>query len=118
MTSSTTATLMATTTAVMRAESFVPTTRITVSTRTSRNASRSKWPPASGPAREVGRVQPRLVSMRWRTYPDQPTATTAVPSANSSTRSQPMIQAGSSPIEAYENVYADPATGTVDANSA
>lgn len=56
--------------------------------------------------------------MRWRTYPDQPTATTAVPSANSSTRSQPMIQAGSSPIEAYENVYADPATGTVDANSA
>ncbi len=29
-----------------------------------------------------------------------------------------MIQAGSSPIEAYEKVYAEPATGTVDANSA
>lgn len=29
-----------------------------------------------------------------------------------------MIQAGSSPREAYENVYADPATGSVDANSA
>src|SRR5690606_38298706 len=48
----------------------------------------------------------------------QPTATTAVPSANSRTRSQPMIQAGSSPREEYENVYADPATGTVEANSA
>ncbi len=29
-----------------------------------------------------------------------------------------MIQAGSSPREAYENVYAEPATGTVEANSA
>lgn len=29
-----------------------------------------------------------------------------------------MTQAGSSPIEAYEKVYADPATGTVEANSA
>ncbi len=29
-----------------------------------------------------------------------------------------MIQATSSPSEAYENVYADPATGTVEANSA
>lgn len=29
-----------------------------------------------------------------------------------------MIQAGSSPSDAYEKVYADPATGTVDANSA
>lgn len=29
-----------------------------------------------------------------------------------------MIQAGNSPSEAYEKVYAEPATGTVDANSA
>src|SRR5918992_1419604 len=28
-------------------------------------------------------------------------------------RSQPMIQAGNSPIVAYENVYAEPATGTL-----
>ncbi len=118
MTSITTVTLMATTIAVIRAESFVPMTRTAVSTRISRKASRSKDPPASGPESAAGMSQPRLVCMRLRTYPDQPTATTAVPSANSSTRSQPMIQAGSSPIEAYANVYADPATGTVDANSA
>ena len=29
-----------------------------------------------------------------------------------------MIQATNSPSVAYENVYADPATGTVEANSA
>ena len=29
-----------------------------------------------------------------------------------------MIQAKSSPSDEYENVYADPATGTVEANSA
>ncbi len=29
-----------------------------------------------------------------------------------------MIQATSSPSEAYEKVYAEPATGTVEANSA
>ncbi len=29
-----------------------------------------------------------------------------------------MIQASSSPIDAYENVYADPATGMYEANSA
>ncbi len=29
-----------------------------------------------------------------------------------------MIHAGNSPSEAYEKVYAEPATGTVDANSA
>lgn len=118
MTSSTTTTLMATTTAVIRADSLVPTTRIAVRTMTSRKAIRSKVPPASGPDSATGMSQPRFVCMRWRTYPDQPTATTAVPRANSRTRSQPMIQAGSSPIEAYAKVYADPATGTVEANSA
>lgn len=78
----------------------------------------SKVPPAtSGPWSDAGRCQ-SMLSMSERTYPDQPTATTAVPRANSRTRSQPMIQAGSSPIEAYAKVYADPATGTVEANSA
>ena len=33
-------------------------------------------------------------------------------------RSQPMIQATISPIDVYEYVYADPATGIVEANSA
>src|SRR5207237_3278559 len=52
---------------------------------------------------------------RW---PDQPTPTVAAPAAYSSTRSQPMIQATSSPIVAYEYVYALPATGTAAAISA
>src|SRR5437588_12390928 len=43
-------------------------------------------------------------------YCDHPDATVAAPSASSSIRSQPMIQAISSPRLAYENVYADPAT--------
>ena len=51
-------------------------------------------------------------------YVDQPTATVLAPSASSRMRSQPMIQATSSPRLAYEKVYADPATGTVLANSA
>lgn len=115
----TTVTLMATTTAVTRAESFVPRTRMTVSTRTRAAARTSKPNPfaPSLPLSASGRCQPAL-SSREAMYPDQPTATTAVPSANSSTRSQPMIQAGSSPREAYEKVYAEPATGTVEANSA
>ena len=37
---------------------------------------------------------------------------------NSRIRSQPIVHATSSPKVAYENVYADPATGTVEANSA
>src|SRR4029079_17887644 len=45
-------------------------------------------------------------------------ATVAAPTAYSSTRSQPMIQATSSPMVAYENVYALPAIGIIDANSA
>lgn len=74
------------------------------------------WAP-SRPLSASGRCQPALSSSEWM-YPDQPTATTAVPRASSRTRSQPMIHAGNSPSEAYEKVYAEPATGTVDANSA
>src|SRR5213082_431400 len=51
-------------------------------------------------------------------WPDQPTPTVAAPAAYSSTRSQPMIQAASSPMVAYEYVYALPATGTALAISA
>ena len=45
-------------------------------------------------------------------------ATVAAPTAYSSTRSQPMIHATSSPIVTYEYVYALPAIGMTDANSA
>ncbi|MNO02360.1 hypothetical protein D3C81_2227400 [compost metagenome] len=51
-------------------------------------------------------------------YTPQNLAMTAAASSISRMRSQPMIQAASSPIVAYENVYADPATGSVEANSA
>ena len=51
-------------------------------------------------------------------YALQPCATTLAPRNISRMRSQPMIQANSSPSEEYEKVYADPETGTVEANSA
>ena len=51
-------------------------------------------------------------------YALQPCATTLAPRNISRMRSQPMIQANSSPSDEYENVYADPETGTVEANSA
>ncbi len=67
-----------------------------------------------GPNSTIGLREP-ITSPR---YSDQPLATTEDAKANSRMRSQPMIQATNSPNVAYENVYALPATGTVDANSA
>lgn len=99
-TSSTTVTFTATTMPVTREESFIPATRTRVSATTSRAASRSNpksplWVPES----HCGRWSP-AVSSSERMYPDQPTATTAQPSASSRMRSQPMIHAGNSPSEA------------------
>ena len=48
----------------------------------------------------------------------QLTATPTLPTAYSMMRSQPMIQASSSPSVAYEYVYAEPEIGTIAANSA
>ncbi len=45
-------------------------------------------------------------------------ATATFPMAYSMIRSQPMIHAISSPSVPYEYVYAEPETGTIDANSA
>jgi hypothetical protein len=45
-------------------------------------------------------------------------ATATLPTAYSMMRSQPMIHAMNSPSVAYEYVYAEPAMGTMDANSA
>src|SRR5437879_8776663 len=65
----------------------------------------------------AGSLRPKFPS-RLTKWPDQPTPTVAAPAAYSSTRSQPMIHAISSPIVAYEYVYALPATGTALAISA
>src|SRR5437667_493617 len=65
----------------------------------------------------AGSLRPKLPS-RLTKWPDQPTPTVAAPAAYSSTRSQPMIQATSSPMVAYEYVYAPPATGPPPANRA
>ncbi len=69
------------------------------------------------PYAKLGMVMPAW-SITSAKYVDQPTATVLAPRASSRIRSHPMIQATSSPRLAYENVYAEPATGTVLANSA
>src|SRR6266404_4487321 len=68
------------------------------------------------PASWAGNERPKLLSSDTK-WPDQPTPTVAAPAAYSSTRSHPMIQATISPMVAYEEVYALPATGTADAIS-
>ena len=70
-----------------------------------------------GPVSETGIGRPTSLA-RLTTYPDQPTATVDVLKAYSRIKSQPMIQAASSPTVAYAYVYALPATGTIAANSA
>src|SRR3712207_3894881 len=110
------ATLIAVNTMLTRAEIFVPTASSVISTTTSSSAPQSNSMPPPPPT-AVLTSRPTRASTFCR-YCDQPLATTAAPTANSSTRSQPMIQAMNSPKVAYENVYALPATGTVDANSA
>src|ERR671914_1410294 len=115
ITSRTTATLMVTMIALTREESLMPSTSRAVTTSTISIAGMLNV--AFSPAIDDGRWRPMLSSSDWA-YPDQPTATTAAPSASSRMRSQPMIHAGNTPIVAYENVYAEPATGTVDDSSA
>lgn len=50
-------------------------------------------------------------------YDDQPTETVAAPTKYSRIRSQPMIHAANSPMDAYAYVYADPAIGIMEAIS-
>src|SRR5690606_33082371 len=109
-------TLIATTTWLTRLESLIPAIRIAVRTRTRMPAGRLTAP-SSALASEAGNSNgvPSSTEMR---YADQPEDTAAAPTMNSRIRSHPMIQATSSPSVAYEKVYALPATGTVEANSA
>src|SRR3954469_14321819 len=115
MTISTMATLIATMTEVTRDDSLIPRMSTQVITATMNIAGMLNF--AVSPAIDSGRGLPRSPSS-WLRYPDQPTATVAAPRASSSTRSQPMIQATISPSAAQENGAAEPATGTVEANSA
>src|SRR3954468_13913220 len=110
MTNSTTATLMTTSTPVTRLDSLVP--RMSSSDRRSTMPTAAQSGRAASPASQLGR------SSSCARYADHPRETTAAPSMSSSSRSQPMTQATNSPSVAYANVYADPATGTVDASSA
>src|ERR1043165_4508153 len=61
-----------------------------------------------------GMSHPTYPSTRLK-YSLHAIATVAAPTAYSSTRSQPMIQAISSPMVAYEYVYALPAIGIIEA---
>ena len=91
MNSSTTASLMATMTALNRELSFTPTIMMAVSASTIAAATRLTEP---SPAIDSGTGSTTV------RYCAQPTDTAAAPSVNSSTRSQPMIQASSSPSAA------------------
>src|SRR3954454_3981517 len=107
--------LIATMTAVTRDESLIPSTRTPAMINAMAIA--GMLTVAVSPAIDDGSGTPRSPSS-WLKYPDHPTETVAAPSASSSTRSQPMIQAMNSPNVAKENVDADRATGSVEANSA
>src|SRR5690349_12973790 len=111
ITKSTTPTLIAVMTALTRDDNLVPNASSTVNTATISRAPQSTF---SGPNSTVPPENPKTVPR----YVDQLLETTAAPTANSRIRSQPMTHAMNSPNVAYENVYALPATGTVDANSA
>ncbi len=94
MTSSTTATLMLVITRLVLADSLVPATSRAVSTATIRIEPQST---VSDPIWNVVDNAPPNWSNRLPRYADQPFDTTAAPSASSSIRSQPMIQATNSP---------------------
>ena len=119
MKSSRAAILTSTITLLARAVSRTPTTSTDVMTRTMNTAGMFTTPPSpGGPAIDSGRETPNSVSRRLLRYSPQPTATAATDTPYSRTRSQPMIQATSSPIVTYAYVYALPATGMLEASSA
>src|SRR5579859_1216631 len=101
--------------------------------RMSRSVSRSRMPTAGRLMMPCVPVAASVWKGEWQSaygmpVPKRPSsllryslhamATVAAPMAYSSTRSQPMIHATSSPIVAYEYVYALPAMGIIDDSSA
>src|SRR5436190_21229344 len=105
--------LMATSSVLVSADSLMPITSSVV-TRSTMTAAGM----LSGGAVIAAGIAMPAPFIRLTKYPDQPTATVDVLSAYSRMRSHPMIHANSSPAVAYAYVYALPATGTIDANSA
>ena len=91
MNSNTTASLMATMTALKRELSFTPRIDTAVSSSTIAPAAR-----LTEPSPEIDSGMGNTEAKYWA----QPTPPRPTPRANSSTRSQPMIQATSSPREA------------------
>ena len=70
-----------------------------------KTAGRLILPPSpGGPAIDSGSEKPKTVSRKMFRYSLQPTATAATETPYSRIRSQPMIQATSSPIVAYAYV--------------
>ena len=69
------------------------------------------------PTHAFGRSTPNASWKKATTYPDQPTLTADAATRYSRIKSHPMIQATSSPMVAYEYVYALPEIGIIDAIS-
>src|SRR3954466_962928 len=98
-----TASLTKTIIVLKRALSRMPTQSTAVIASTMKTAGRLNEPPSpGGAASESGSVNPNSESARSLKYWPQPTATAATDTAYSRIRSQPMIQAASSPRVAYE----------------
>src|SRR4051795_5050816 len=113
ITSSTIASLMTTITKFTWDEILMPRQITAVRMSTIAAATRLCFSPYA----QLGMVMP-IWSITSAKYVDQPTATVLAPSASSRIRSQPMIQATSSPRLVSNRVYATRSTGTVLSNSA
>src|SRR4030088_3279083 len=94
ITNSTTATLIAVITWLTREDSLVPNASSRHSTTTTSTAPQSKATPPSDTTVDMPTPASPATCCR---YADQPLASTPAARANSSTRSQPMIHATSSP---------------------
>src|SRR4051794_13542662 len=114
-----TTSLMATITVFTRALWRTPAISSMVIASTTKTAGTLTSPPSPGGfAIAEGSDVLNAESSSSLKYWPQPTAIAATETPYSRIRSQPMIQATSSPIVAYEYVYALPETGIVDASSA
>src|SRR3954452_9664963 len=99
--------------------SRAPRTRSNLIATTMNTAGRLKTPASDGDLEFAsGSWTWNAASRKALTLPPQPTATAATDTPYSRIRSQPMIHATSSPIVAYEYVYALPDTGIDEASSA
>src|SRR3954447_1349750 len=114
-----TTSLTPTMTRLAPALSRVPRTSRTVIASTMNTAGRLNTPPSEGDMLIAsGSFTPNAASRKALTLPPQPTATAATDTPYSRIRSQPMIQATSPPLAAYEYVCALPDTGIDEASSA